>query len=391
MGANNSKRRALSGHRRAFGGIRLLPSKRYQAYYTGPDARRHVGWSTYVHKADAEAWLRDEELLIDRGTWTPPVRRQPIAKVDAIKLAEYAEVIIRRRAIRARKPLRPTTVDLYRKILRVTINPGLGHVALVDLTPTLISQWYDSLDRSSPTQNGNAYQLLRSILADAVDEALIDANPCRLKGAGKPAPARKPEALNIGELSVYLANLPERVRVLLMLTSWCGLRSGEARALRRCDVADDGSHVHIERTVTRIQDDRGVYHWHYGPPKTDAGVRTVAVPPHLQPALVAWLDAKDRAPHELLFPAEDGIHPINTSTLHDAHASARKAIGRTTVTVHDLRRTGATLAGQTGATIKELMAFLGHTQPTVAMLYQVADAARDIERARRMSALTTGS
>lgn len=41
--------------RRAFGSIRKLPSNRWQASYLGPDGRRHVGWSTYLVKGDAES------------------------------------------------------------------------------------------------------------------------------------------------------------------------------------------------------------------------------------------------------------------------------------------------------------------------------------------------
>ena len=58
--------------RRAFGTLRQLPSKRWQASYVGPDGRRHLAHSTFRNKGDAEAWLNSEEVLIDRATWTPP-------------------------------------------------------------------------------------------------------------------------------------------------------------------------------------------------------------------------------------------------------------------------------------------------------------------------------
>jgi integrase len=45
---------------------------------------------------------------------------------------------------------------------------------------------------------------------------------------------------------------------------------------------------------------------------------------------------------------------------------------------HDLRHTGGTAAATTtGATIKELMARLGHSSPRAAMIYQHATADRD--------------
>ena len=47
---------------------------------------------------------------------------------------------------------------------------------------------------------------------------------------------------------------------------------------------------------------------------------------------------------------------------------------------HDLRHTGGTLAATTGATIKELMARLGHSSPRAAMIYQYATQGRDKTR-----------
>ena len=70
-------KRGYRANRRQFGGLRHLPSKRWQASYTGPDGARHKAHSTYLRKGDAEAWLRDEELLIDRHEWTPPATRDP--------------------------------------------------------------------------------------------------------------------------------------------------------------------------------------------------------------------------------------------------------------------------------------------------------------------------
>jgi integrase len=44
---------------------------------------------------------------------------------------------------------------------------------------------------------------------------------------------------------------------------------------------------------------------------------------------------------------------------------------------HDLRHTGGTLAAATGATLKELMARLGHSSTRAAMIYQHATRNRD--------------
>ena len=58
---------------------------------------------------------------------------------------------------------------------------------------------------------------------------------------------------------------------------------------------------------------------------------------------------------------------------------ARETPGRPDLRFHDLRHTGAVLAAATGATLAELMARLGHSDPGAALRYQ--HAAKDRDRA----------
>lgn len=51
--------------------------------------------------------------------------------------------------------------------------------------------------------------------------------------------------------------------------------------------------------------------------------------------------------------------------------------------------TGAILAGQTGATLAELMGQLRHSTPSAALRYQHAAAERDQEIARRLTAMAS--
>lgn len=48
---------------------------------------------------------------------------------------------------------------------------------------------------------------------------------------------------------------------------------------------------------------------------------------------------------------------------------------------HDLRHTGGTLAAATGASLKELMARLGHSSTRAALIYQHATRDRDQDQA----------
>jgi hypothetical protein len=102
-----------------------------------------------------------------------------------------------------------------------------------------------------------------------------------------------------------------------------------------------------------------------GLPKSDAGIRDVAIPPHLLPPVKGHLqDFTSAGKDALLFPAADNsdLH-MAPSTLYKVYCPARRAAGREDLRWHDLRHTGAVLAAQTGATLAELMGRLGPRAP----------------------------
>jgi len=362
--------------KRGFGEISRLPSGRYRARYTGPDVNRHSAPLTFVARIDAEGWLVEQERLISRGEWRPPARQ---VRKTPLLLGEYATVVVERRR------LRPATVALYAKLLRLTIPPTWATRPLGDITAAEISTWYAGM-RQTPTQQANAYGLLKSIFKEAVEEGLLEANPCRVRAGGQKQRAREIDVLTVDQLSRYVAAVPEERRVPLLLAGWCGLRSGEVRGLRVRDLDLDAGVVHVRQAVVRLKGQLLI-----GPPKTNAGIRSVAIPPHLLPALRAWADQQPtRGRDALLFPAGDGHSPLNDSVLRDAHDKGKAAIDMPGLTIHGLRHTSATLAAQLGATLAELQARIGHSTPNMAMRYQHVAAERDAQLAARMSAFATG-
>ena len=378
-------------NRRGFGQITRLPSRRYRARYTGPDTALHNAPTTFDRREDAEAWLAAERRLISEDRWTSPAARKAERIAEARKAAEpvltvgqYVERIIRRRQERSRAPIRPTTADTYRKDWRLRAG-ALDAVPLKGLTPEMVSEWWDARPSSALTSAGRCYDLLKSVMAEAVEEELINRNPCRIKGAGKPKPSRKGIALTAKEVLAYLEAVPEHYRLALSVSAWCGLRSGEVRGLRRRDVDLRGRLLHVEQGVTRIRVDKNSFTWRVAEPKTSAGARAVALPGVLVEALREWLATNAMTGQDgLIFPAKDGRSPMPESCLWEAHAKGKAAIGKPDLTIHDLRRTTATLAAQGGATTAELMALLGHTTVHVAMMYQVASEERDRARAKRL-------
>ena len=129
-----------------------------------------------------------------------------------------------------------------------------------------------------------------------------------------------------------------------------------------------------------------------GTPKSDAGVRDVAIPPHLLPMITEHLSHNITGGRDgLLFPARDGTSHLAPSTLYKVFYPAREKAGRPDLRFHDLRHTGAVLAASTGATLAELMARLGHSTAGAAMRYQHAAQDRDQVIAAALSKLVDSS
>jgi len=118
-----------------------------------------------------------------------------------------------------------------------------------------------------------AYRLLRAVLNTAVDDELIRRNPCRIVGAGIERSAERPTA-TVDQVFLLAGIVPHRVRALILLAAFTSLRYGELAALRRCDFDPRCKIVTVRATLVERQDGSLAF----GPPKTDAGLRTVTIP-----------------------------------------------------------------------------------------------------------------
>lgn len=374
--------------KRSFGQMERLPSGRIRGRYLGPDGLRHSSPYTFETKGDAEAWLVDERRLIASDAWQPPKVRTK-AKRNKVTFEVYADAWLRDR------DLKPRTRHHYRALLDRQLLPTFGHLGLKEITPDAVRSWHAISGTSTPTLRAHAYGLMRTIMGTAEKDELITRNPCYVRGAGNSVRVHKVKPLTLGELEVVVAAMPVERQAMTLLAAWCAMRFGELAELRRRDVNLSTATIYVRRAVVRVA---GVTH--VGTPKSDAGTRDIAIPPHLIPLIKEHL--KDHAgpgKDALLFPASDGEH-LNPSTLYGRKPTrenpghgfyaARAAADRPDLRWHDLRHTGAVLAASTGATLAELMGRLGHSTPGAAMRYQHAAADRDTEIARQLSELATG-
>jgi integrase len=115
-------------------------------------------------------------------------------------------------------------------------------------------------------------------------------NPCRIKGYDQYHTSERPVA-TVEQVYRLADALAPRFRALVLVAAFSGLRWGELAALRRCDVDLVDGVVRVPRKVAALRN-----RMEFGPPKSDAGRRTVALPAAALAAL---------RPHMLEFVAAD--------------------------------------------------------------------------------------
>ncbi|GAB18113.1 putative integrase [Gordonia effusa NBRC 100432] len=351
----------------------------HQASYLH-NGERYYALRVYDAKMDAEGWLANERRLIELGGWKPPADREAQYRNAQTTVRNYADQWVRER------DLAPTTRRLYRNALDTRILPTFGDERLADITPALVRTWWAGLNSNTPTGNSHAYRLLRTIFGTAVGDKLIDENPVRVEGAGKLAQRRELEVLTAAELRAVVDDMPVEYRAATLVLAWCGLRFGELIELRRKDIERaDGVPVAVKvrRAASRVDGAIVV-----GEPKSDAGIRDVAIPPHVGAELAKHMRERvNNGPDSFMFSTRRGGARLTQRAFTLAFKKSAASVGRGDLRVHDLRHTGATLAAQAGATTRDLMDRLGHSTPAMSMRYQHSSAARDAAIATRLSEL----
>lgn len=367
----------MARKRRQMGGIDRLGSGRYRVRIVDPVTKERISLGTFARKADADRAFALAVSDQARGKWVRP-------DSGTVLLSDYAQRWLESRLGRSGAPLRPRVRELYEGQLRLHIVPTLGAVPLGRLSPAVVRRWYASLIADGPGSSTTAkcYRLLRAILNTAVEDGILAANPCTIRGAGaENAPERRiPSIDQVFELADAV---PHRHRALVLVASFSGLRRGELFGLRRSDVDLGAQTVTVEQQRQQLANGDFVI----GPPKSEAGRRTVVLPPEAFEALRDHLELFVLPePDAWVFTGAKG-GPLREAVWQQEWATARKLVGVPDLHFHDLRHVAATLAAATGAGVKEIMYRIGHSSPQAALRYQHATARRDAAIAEGISDL----
>jgi|RhiMetdeSRZDD1v2_1073273.scaffolds.fasta_scaffold271056_2 integrase len=245
---------------------------------------------TFDRKKDADAFHATVRMEVDRGEHIAP------SKSDTV--AEAAERWIKRVEAEGRER---STVRQYRQHVSLHIGPRIGAIKLANLTAARVESFRDELlaELSRPLAR-KVLTSLKSILKVA-KRGHVAASA--FIGREKRAPRLEvgkdiPSSAEIKRLLAAAACAPLRVRALLVVAIFTGLRASELRGLRWKDVDLAHGEVRVRQRADRFNQ--------IGAPKSESSVRTIDIGSRVVNVLKEWTLACPISEHDLVFPTSTG-------------------------------------------------------------------------------------
>lgn len=206
--------------------------------------------------------------------------------------------------------LERATVEQYRQHLDLHIVPFIGADKLSKVSVPFVRAFQDRLREKgrSPAMVKRVTVSLGGILSDAQERGLAVRNAVREMASRRKksnGERRQKKRLQVGvdiptpaEIRAILEHATGRWRPFILTAIFTGLRASELRGLRWQDVD-----LKAKRPVLHVRQRADRYHV-IGMPKSDAGQRTVPLPPIVANTLKEW---KVRCPKgDLVFPNGEG-------------------------------------------------------------------------------------
>ncbi|MGH7540185.1 MAG: tyrosine-type recombinase/integrase [Gemmatimonadota bacterium] len=328
-------------------GIRRLPSGRYQVRYTDPAGNRVTAPGTFRTQTAATDWLAETSTAMRAGGYVDP-------RAGRITLSDWHARWSSGRGVRS------STAAAERSWWSRWIEPELGDRALSSITPLELDAWLARIRAAGAGESTveHSFGLVRKMLRAATRAEVIVRNPADGLSVRTPEPAPQ-RILERDEIDALAIAIDPRFRALVRTLALTGLRIGEAGALRveRLDML--GRRLRVEETLAEVAG-----HVTFGPPKTTAGRRTIALPRFVVDEIAEHLARfrADAGRRDLVFTMPNGgpLRPGLFRRRFWAPAVVAAELEPPTPTPHDLRHSHAAMLVAAGAHPKAIQVRLGH-------------------------------
>ena len=320
----------------------------YRVRYRTPD-HRQTDKRGFTTKRDAEAFANTVEVKKLTGEYIPET-------AGRITLAELAPDWLARKE-------QATAKSNYRMIesaWRVHVQPKWGRWQVSRIGVPEIESWVAQMvrDGKGATTVLRAHGVLSGILQDAVKARRLASNPARGIDGLPRKTTRRHIYLSASDVHRLAAEAGDH-RPLVYVLAFCGLRWGEAIALRVRDVEFLKRRLIVSENAVQLGADHAI-----GQTK-GRQVRSVPVPSFVLDELSPRCAGK--GPSDLVFPGSDGKYLPRPKSTRGWFEGAVKRAKVQEITPHDLRHTAASLAISAGVNVLALQRMLGHKSAKVTL------------------------
>jgi len=285
------------------------------------------------------------------------------------------------------------THEDYAETVKRHIEPHIGGIPLARLTPQEVQKMLVVLATNvSPQMALRARRILRAALNRAMKWGYITRNAAALTDAPKVTP-RETTALTPAEATAFLAAVADdRLEALYTVALALGLRQGEALGLRWQDVDLEAGTLAVRYQLQRVDGKPALVE-----PKTPKSRRTLALPAlavdalrrhrvrQLEERLWAGIRWQEQG---LIFTSTIGT-PVDEHNLRKQFRALLVAAKIRHIRFHDLRHSAGSLLAAQGATGRDIMEVLGHSQISTTVRYTHVYDERRAELAAMMDTALT--
>ncbi|HEX9683216.1 MAG TPA: tyrosine-type recombinase/integrase [Acidimicrobiales bacterium] len=325
-------------------------SGRYRARYRDPLGRQRS--QTFTRKTDAERFLREMQVDIERGHWIDP------AGAD-VALGTWAEEFLS-----LARRLSPSTQETYARDLNRYILPRFGSYRIGRLPADEIENWLmdEIVDGLAPSSVHRHYRTLRRVLQVAVEKQKLPANPCDRVEPPR-VPKREMVFLTWEQVVDLAESINERYRALIYLAVDTGMRWSELVGLRRAKVDLHRGKVRVTEQLIRLHSGE----WHRKEPKTSSSVRSITVSSETTRIVAEHVDRYAEGDLDALVFTNTAGNPLIASTFWQHHFKPALDAAGIRCRFHDLRHTSVALAIAEGAHPKAIQTRMGHSSINVTL------------------------
>lgn len=313
-------------------------------------------------RAECRQWLEEVSYQASQGI---------NLEAGTKKLQKFLEEWL----ITVRSSRRPSTVSIYKRVLKRHVFPTLGSVQVKQINPEQIQSLYAKklADGFSDHAVHQIHQVLHVAFEHALNLRLLPRNPVSYTSPPTPK-STEMSFYDEGEVQTLLLTaqgIGDHYYPIYYLAVHTGMRQGELLGLKWNDL--DWKRQTLSITRQLVYRRGGVFE--FREPKTKNGKRTILLGKAAIDILREHQDNQNLQrrrkatawqEHGLMFASTTGT-PINPSNLRRSFRVLLKESGLPKIRFHDLRHTAASLMLNNGIPVLIVSRRLGHSKPSITL------------------------